>query len=130
MIKPAMSLVAEAEALIETVSTEQVLELLEEQQTRLVDIRDVRELYREGKIPGAMHAPRGMLEFWVDPQSPYHKPEFATGQKFILYCGGGWRSALATRTLQEMGLSPIAHMGGGFSAWKEAGYPIEEVARK
>ncbi|HAC35205.1 MAG TPA: rhodanese [Gammaproteobacteria bacterium] len=130
MIKPAMSLVAEAEALIETVTTEQVLELLEEQQTCLVDIRDVRELYREGKIPGAMHAPRGMLEFWVDPQSPYHKPEFATGQKFILYCGGGWRSALATRTLQEMGLSPIAHMGGGFSAWKEAGYPIEEVARK
>ncbi len=130
MIKPAMSLVAEAEALIETVTAEQVLELLEEQKICVVDIRDVRELYREGKIPGAMHAPRGMLEFWVDPQSPYHKPEFATGQKFILYCGGGWRSALATRTLQEMGLSPIAHMGGGFSAWKEAGYPIEEVARK
>ena len=88
------------------------------------DIRDVRELEREGMIPGAFHAPRGMLEFWVDPESPYHKPVFASGKSFVLYCGGAWRSALAADTLQQMGLEPVAHLEGGFGGWKAAGAPI------
>ncbi|MBM3338906.1 MAG: rhodanese-like domain-containing protein [Betaproteobacteria bacterium] len=88
---------------------------------QLVDIRDVRELEREGSIPGALHAPRGMLEFWVDPESPYFKSIFADEDKeFVLFCGGGWRSALAAKTLQDMGMTKIAHMDGGFTAWKAA----------
>jgi len=91
-----------------------------------VDIRDVRELEREGMIPGAFHAPRGMLEFWVDPDSPYYKEIFGSGKTFILYCGSAWRSSLATATLQDMGLAPVCHIEGGFSAWKAAGYPVAE----
>jgi len=91
-----------------------------------VDIRDVRELEREGMIPGAFHAPRGMLEFWVDPESPYYKDIFGSGKTFILYCGSAWRSSLATATLQDMGLAPVCHLAGGFSAWKAAGYPLAE----
>jgi rhodanese-related sulfurtransferase len=92
---------------------------------QLVDIRDVRELEREGTIPGALHAPRGMLEFWVDPESPYFKSAFADESKeFVLFCGGGWRSALAAKTLQDMGMQQVAHMDGGFAAWKSAGAPI------
>ena len=92
---------------------------------QLVDIRDVRELEREGTAPGAMHAPRGMLEFWVDPASPYFKPVFADESKeFILFCGAGWRSALATQTLQNMGMTRVAHIDGGFAAWKQAEAPM------
>ena len=92
---------------------------------QLVDIRDVRELEREGTIPLALHAPRGMLEFWVDPESPYFKSVFANEDKeLILFCGGGWRSALAAKTLQDMGMTNVAHMDGGFSAWKSAQAPI------
>lgn len=94
-----------------------------------VDIRDVRELEHEGMIPWAFHAPRGMLEFWVDPESPYYKDIFGSGKEFILYCGSGWRSSLATAALQEMGLSPVSHIGGGFKAWKEAGLPVAEKTR-
>lgn len=95
-----------------------------------VDIRDVRELQREGKIPGAFHAPRGMLEFWIDPTSPYYKDIFGSGKRFVFYCQSGWRSALSTQTLQQMGLSPVCHVGGGYRAWKEAGLPVEEVAAR
>lgn len=124
------SLLAEAEAVIETVSVEQAMELAQQDDVQLVDIRDIRELTREGKIPGAHHAPRGMLEFWVDPESPYHKPLFASGKKFVLYCASGWRSALAARALQEMGLDPVCHIKGGITAWKEAGGEIEKVEPK
>jgi rhodanese-related sulfurtransferase len=86
-----------------------------------VDLRDVRELEREGMIPGAFHAPRGMLEFWIDPESPYHKDVFDSGKKFVFYCASGWRSALAAQTAQNMGLKPVAHVHGGYTAWKEAG---------
>ncbi|MEN2975796.1 rhodanese-like domain-containing protein [Tistrella bauzanensis] len=117
-------LVMEASARIRTIPMDDAETLLDDPETLFVDIRDVRELDREGMIPGAYHAPRGMLEFWVDPESPYHKPVFASGKSFVLYCGGAWRSALATAALQDMGLEPVAHMEGGFVAWKAAGKPV------
>ncbi|MCC6948206.1 MAG: rhodanese-like domain-containing protein, partial [Bradyrhizobiaceae bacterium] len=90
-----------------------------------VDLRDPRELEREGMIPGAFHAPRGMLEFWIDPESPYHKPVFAQDKQYVFFCAGGLRSALAAQTAQRMGLKPVAHIEGGFKGWKEAGGPVE-----
>jgi len=95
-----------------------------------VDLRDPRELERDGKIPGAFHCPRGMLEFWIDPESPYHKPIFAEAKRFVFYCASGWRSALACHTAQEMGLSPVAHLKGGFTAWREAAGPVETVSKR
>jgi rhodanese-related sulfurtransferase len=95
----------------------------------LVDLRDPRELEREGKMPGAFHCPRGMLEFWIDPESPYHKTVFAQDKKFVFFCAGGWRSALAAKTAKDMGLTPVAHIDGGFGAWKKAGGPVEEGAK-
>lgn len=93
----------------------------------LVDLRDRRELEREGRIPGAFHCPRGMLEFWIDPESPYAKPVFQRDALFLFYCASAWRSALAVKTAQEMGLNPVAHLGGGFTAWRDAGGPVEKV---
>ena len=93
----------------------------------LVDIRDIRELNRDGKVPGAFHAPRGMLEFWIDPASPYFKPKFGEDKKFVFFCAGGLRSALAAKTAQDMGLKPVAHIVGGFGAWKKAGGPVEAL---
>ena len=116
-------LCAEAEAEIETLNVEQVRAAQGDPKVMLVDIRDIRELQRDGVIPGAMHAPRDMLEFWVDPESPYYKPAFGTGQKFIFFCAGGGRSALAAQQMQRMGLEPVAHMAGGFRDWKKAGAP-------
>jgi rhodanese-related sulfurtransferase len=116
-------LCAEAEQEIETLSVDQVLALRDDPETVLVDIRDIRELWREGTIPGAIHAPRGMLEFWVDPESPYYREDFGSGKKFVFYCAGGLRSALAAQSVHRMGLAPVAHMAGGFSAWAEAEGP-------
>ena len=93
-----------------------------------MDLRDPRELKREGKIPGAFSCPRGMLEFWIDPESPYHKDVFAQDKTFVFYCASAWRSALSARLAQEMGLQPVAHIEGGFSGWKKAGGEVEEVA--
>ena len=115
---------------IETLSLEQAAERLNDDNTVFVDIRDIRELYRGGKIPGALHAPRGMLEFWVDPESEYHRDIFSTGKHFVLYCAKSHRSALATLALQNMGLSPICHIDGGFEAWTKANLAIETVANK
>ena len=115
---------------IETVPAEEAIKLLGRNDVVFVDIRDIRELKREGKIPGAFHCPRGMLEFWIDPQSPYHKPVFADEKKFIFFCAGAKRSALATQTAQRMGLKPVAHLAGGFGAWKKAGGPIEMEEKK
>lgn len=123
-------LCAEAEQEIETLSVDQVLALQDDPGVVLVDIRDIRELWRDGTIPGALHAPRGMLEFWVDPESPYHKEVFASGKRFLLFCAAGWRSALAAKAVQDMGLEGVSHMGGGFTAWKEAGGPVEEKAAR
>ncbi len=119
------ALVAEANSKIETIPTEAAKALVGQQDVVLVDLRDPRELEREGKIPGAFHCPRGMLEFWIDPESPYHKPIFAEDKKFVFFCGGGWRSALAAAAAQEMGLKPVAHIEGGFGAWKKAGGVVE-----
>jgi rhodanese-related sulfurtransferase len=96
----------------------------------LVDLRDIRELQREGRVPGAFHCPRGMLEFWVDPESKYHEPVFAQDKRFVFFCAAGQRSALATQCAQRMGLSPVAHVKGGFTAWKAAGGPVEMPAAK
>ena len=130
MKKGYKQLVDEANAAIETIAVESALPLVADDSVSLIDIRDVRELWREGKIPSAVHAPRGMLEFWVDPDSPYHRDVFASGKKFVLYCKSGWRSALAAKQLQDMGLTPIAHIDGGFGAWVEAGGPTEKVEQK
>lgn len=119
-------LIAEANAKVRTLTQAEALEKLADDGVVFVDIRDVRELERLGMIPGAYHAPRGMLEFWVDPESPYYREIFGSGKEFVLYCGSAWRSALATAVLQEMGLSPVCHLEGGFTAWQKAGLPIAE----
>ena len=124
------SLVEEAERDIENLSVDQALELQGADNVVLVDIRDIRELQREGKVPGAFHCPRGMLEFWIDPESPYHKPFFAQDKKYVFFCAGGMRSALAAHAAQKMGLKPVAHIRGGFGAWKKAGGPVEEPPAK
>jgi rhodanese-related sulfurtransferase len=130
-IKPVKSMVDEAMSAITTFSVEEARALHGRDDVQFVDLRDVRELEREGVIPGAFHAPRGMLEFWVDPGSPYHKPLFAQeGKRFVLFCAMGWRSALSTKTLQDMGLDNVAHIEGGFTAWKEAGAPVADKAKK
>ncbi len=118
-------LLDEANAAIETLEVETVINLLKDDGVVVVDLRDPRELEREGKVPGAFHCPRGMLEFWIDPESPYAKPVFQQDKKFVFFCAGGWRSALATKTAQDMGLKHVAHMRGGFGAWKKAGAPVE-----
>ncbi|QWD70166.1 rhodanese-like domain-containing protein [Polynucleobacter sp. UB-Siik-W21] len=124
------ALINSAMAQIETVPLDQAQELLSDSDTVFVDIRDVRELEREGMIPNALHAPRGMLEFWVDPDSPYYKPIFGEGKRLVLYCASAWRSALATETLQKMGVPNVCHLEGGFSSWKKAGLPtVEQISK-
>ena len=123
-------LVAEAEKEIETIGAEQALALHGSDGVVFVDLRDVRELWREGTIPGAFHCPRGMLEFWIDPDSIYYKDLFACGKKFLFFCNLGWRSALAAQVCQQMGLTPVAHIGGGFTAWKEAGGPVAQKEKR
>ena len=123
-------LIAHAMDQIETLSLEKAQALIGDGETVFVDIRDVRELEREGMIPNAMHAPRGMLEFWVDPDSPYYKPIFGEGKRLVLYCASAWRSALATETLQRMGVPNVSHLEGGFSAWKKAQLPTVDKPTK
>ena len=122
------ALLDEANAKVETLEPSEAMTLHGRDDVVFVDLRDPRELEREGRIPGAFHCPRGMLEFWIDPQSPYHKPVFAEDKRFIFFCAGGWRSALSTATAQDMGLKPVAHLGGGFGAWRAAGGPVEGAA--
>ena len=123
------ALVDEAMSQVRTYSVAEVLERQKTGMIQLVDIRDVRELDREGTVPGCVNAPRGMLEFWVDPQSPYFKPVFGDESKeYVLFCAAGWRSALATKTLQDMGMRNVAHIDGGFSAWSKAGAPVQTYA--
>lgn len=116
-------LVAEADAAIETVTVDEARER-QAQGAVIVDLRDIRERAREGFIPGSFHAPRGMIEFWVDPDSPYFKDVFGSGRDFIFHCASGWRSALATKAVQDMGLEPVSHIGGGFTEWKKAEAPV------
>jgi rhodanese-related sulfurtransferase len=123
-------LVAAAEREVETLSAAEAVGLHGRPDVVFVDIRDVRELDREGRVPGAFHCPRGLLEFWVDPQSPYHKPVFAQDKRFVFFCAGGLRSALAAQAVQRMGLKPVAHVAGGFGAWKAAGGPVDAPRRR
>ena len=119
------ALVDAANSEVETLAAADAIKLAGRDDVVLVDIRDIRELQRDGKVPGAFHCPRGMLEFWIDPQSPYHKPAFAQDKRFVFFCAGGLRSALAAQTAQHMGLKPVAHIAGGFGAWKKLGGPVE-----
>lgn len=118
------ALMAEANKTVKTMSVEQAKELAQNPDYVFVDLRDIRELQRSGMIPGAFSCPRGMLEFWIDPQSPYHKPIFNQDKTFVFYCASAWRSALSAKTAMEMGLAPVLHLEGGFSAWEKAGGPI------
>jgi rhodanese-related sulfurtransferase len=130
IVKGYRQLVAEAEKEIETIGVDDALALHGGEDVLFVDLRDVRELWREGFIPGAFHCPRGMLEFWIDPDSIYYKDIFASGKKFLFYCNLGWRSALAAQVSQQMGLTPVAHLGGGFDAWKAQGGPVAQKEAK
>jgi rhodanese-related sulfurtransferase len=123
-------LMAKAEAAVESISAGEALKLAKRDDVVIVDVRDIRELKREGRIPGSFQAPRGMLEFWVAPESPYHKPVFAQDKIFIIHCASGRRSLLATEALQAMGLKPVKNLTGGFTAWKEAGGTVEKLPEK
>ncbi len=127
MAKGYKEMLAEADAVVESVSTADMASRPND--VVLVDIRDPRELERDGMIADAMHAPRGMLEFWIDPESPYHKPVFGEDKTFVFYCASGWRSLLAAKLAQEMGLKAKS-MRGGFSEWKKSGLPVAEKARR
>jgi len=118
-------LLAEANAEIETLNVADAINLHGHDDVVFVDLRDPRELDREGRMPGAFSCTRGMLEFWIDPESPYHKPIFAEDKQFVFFCAGGWRSALAAKTARDMGLEKVAHIEGGFGAWKKANGPAE-----
>jgi rhodanese-related sulfurtransferase len=121
----AKTLVETARAQIKEYTAAEAMELAKRADVVLIDIRDPRELEREGKIPGATSCPRGMLEFWIDPTSPYYKPVFGQDKQYVFFCAGGLRSVLATKIAQDMGLKPVAHIIGGFGAWKAAGGAIE-----
>jgi rhodanese-related sulfurtransferase len=123
-------LIDEARAKIKTLTLDEAKAKYGDSDVIFVDIRDVRELERGGMIPGAVHAPRGMLEFWVDPESPYYKELFGLDKEFVLYCASAWRSSLATAALHDMGLRSVAHIEGGFTAWKAAGLPVGEKPHK
>src|SRR6478736_5542524 len=124
------SLIDEANAEIETVSAADAIKAAQGDDVVIVDIRDPRESARDGRIPGACSCTLVMLEFWIDPASAFAKPVFQQDKKFIFHCAGGMRSALAAKTAQDMGLKPVAHLGGGFAAWRDAGGPVEKVEPK
>ena len=126
-MKSAKDLVAQANSRVKTVSAQEATQLLEDADTVFVDLRDSSELQRDGKIPGAVHVNRGMLEFVLDPTLPYHNPVFSSGKKVLFYCASGGRSALAADTAQNMGLERVSHLGGGFKGWKEANGPVEKA---
>jgi rhodanese-related sulfurtransferase len=125
--KSATDMVAEAKQKVENLSPDQVETELSKGNATLVDIRESEELQQSGKIAGSVHAPRGMLEFYADPSQPYHKPAFDKNKRLILHCASGGRSALASATLKQMGYQNVAHLDGGFKAWKEAGKSVEQA---
>ena len=127
IIKSAKMLVDEANTIVDTITIEEAKNKINDNNYIFVDIRDFRELQKEGKIPGAFSCPRGMLEFWIDPESPYHKDIFNQNKTYIFYCASAWRSALAGKISIEMGLKPVLHLKGGFNAWKESNANIEDV---
>lgn len=120
----------EAMSQVETWDVDQARAALGKSDVTFIDLRDPREIWRDGGIPGAINVTRGMLEFWIDPGSPYAKPFFQNGNRFVMFCAGGVRSALAAKTALDMGLTPVCHIEGGFGAWKKAGHPVETVEPK
>ncbi|MEL7430708.1 MAG: rhodanese-like domain-containing protein [Pseudomonadota bacterium] len=122
--KSVADMVAEAKARITEIETADLIAIMDDPDVLIVDIRDVRERQRLGYIPGSYHAPRGMIEFWVDPDSPYFKDVFGEDKKFVFHCASGWRSALTVATLQDMGFE-AAHLREGFSTWEKQGGPVE-----
>ena len=129
-MKRVKDMVAAANAEVSHAPAADLLDLHGTDGVTFVDLRDVRELDRDGMIPGAFHCPRGMLEFWIDPESPYAKEAFQTGNRFVFYCASGWRSALSAKVAQDMGLQGVSHISDGFSGWRNAGGPVGEKARK
>jgi rhodanese-related sulfurtransferase len=121
------AMLEEANGKIATLPVAEAVALHGDESVVFVDLRDPRELEREGRVPGAFHCPRGMLEFWIDPESPYHKPIFAEDKTFVFFCAAGWRSALSAATASDMGLAPVGHIEGGFGAWRDAGGPVEKT---
>jgi len=127
IVKSTKSLIAEANKIVETISIEEAKKIVSSEKHILIDLRDIRELKREGKIPGAFSCPRGMLEFWIDPESPYHKGIFNQDKTYVFYCASAWRSALSAKTAMDMGLKPVLHIEGGFMAWKKADGDVETL---
>ena len=123
--KSVKQMIEEANRDLEIIGVDEAKKLVGRDDTLFIDIRDIREVAKTGRIKGARHVPRGMLEMWIDPESPYHREFFAEDRKFIFYCAGAWRSALAAKTAQDMGLAPVAHLEGGMKAWLEAGGEID-----
>ncbi len=117
---------AEANAVVNTLEVADAINLVGEESVAFIDVREQEELDSSGKVPGAIHAPRGLLEFYIDAASPYHKEIFSSGKKIVFYCASGGRSALAAQLAMEMGLSDVAHVGGGFKAWVKAGGPVKQ----
>ncbi|MDC0657966.1 rhodanese-like domain-containing protein [Leisingera sp. SS27] len=122
--KGVKALLAEANSLVETMSVEDAKQKVLDENYVFIDLRDIRELQRSGMIPGAFSCPRGMLEFWIDPDSPYHKPVFNQDKTYVFYCASAWRSALSARAAMEMGLKPVVHLQGGFTEWAKQGGPV------
>ena len=127
IVKSIKSLIAEANKVVETISIEEAKKIVSSEKHILIDLRDIRELKREGKILGAFSCPRGMLEFWIDPESPYHKEIFNQDKTYVFYCASAWRSALSAKTAMDMGLKPVLHIEGGFMAWKKADGDVETL---
>jgi rhodanese-related sulfurtransferase len=127
IVKSIKYLIAEANKVVETISIEEAKKIVSSEKHILIDLRDIRELKREGKIPGAFSCPRGMLEFWIDPESPYHKEIFNQDKTYVFYCASAWRSALSAKTAMDMGLKPVLHIEGGFMAWKKADGDVETL---
>lgn len=123
-------LLAEADAVVEVMPVARAKELIGDEGHVFIDIRDIREIQRGGMIPGAHSCPRGMLEFWIDPDSPYHKALFDQDKTYVFYCAGALRSALAAQRAQEMGLAPVLHLEGGFAEWVRQDGPVVERERK
>ena len=130
-IKSSQKLVEEAEKNIETLEANKVKELIDKEEITLIDVRDIRELWKEGTVENSKHIPRGMLEFWLDPESSYYKAnKIKDIKKMVLFCALGWRSALATKSLVDMGFKNVAHVDGGFDALKKSGIKIIEKEKK
>ncbi len=130
IIKGIRELLSDANQIVTTVSVEKCKSIQKNEKFVFVDLRDYREISKDGKIPGAFLCPRGMLEFWIDPDSPYHKEFFNQNKTYIFYCASAWRSALAAKIAIEMGLSPVVHLEGGYNEWLKQGGSIETINKK